>query len=157
MRLTTFTDYTLRVLIYIGLRPGERATIGELADVYQISRNHLMKVVHHLGQAGHIETLRGKGGGFLLAQAPEEINIGALVRDTERHSSLVECFSDSGCDCRIDPACRMKGMLNEALDAFYAVLDQYSLADLIRDRRQLEQLLAPGGIATRRQPAGRKR
>jgi len=141
MRLTTFTDYTIRVLIYISLRPGQLATIGELADVYHISRNHLMKVVHHLGQAGYIETLRGKGGGFLLARAPEEINIGALVRCTEQRSSLVECFSDQECDCRISPACRMKGVLNQAVEAFYAVLDEYSLADLISNKPQLTQLL----------------
>jgi len=141
MRLTTFTDYTIRVLIYTGLRPGQLATIGELADVYHISRNHLMKVVHHLGQAGYIETLRGKGGGFLLARPPEEINIGILVRGTEQRTSLVECFTDDKCDCRISPVCRMKGVLNEAMDAFYAVLDQYSLADLISNKQQLTQLL----------------
>lgn len=142
MRLTTFTDYTIRVLIYIGLRPGELATISELADAYQISRNHLMKVVHHLGQAGYIETLRGKGGGFLLARTPETINIGTLVRATEQHSSLVECFVEGDCDCRISPACRMKGVLSEALDAFYGVLDRYSLADLIKNEHQLRQLLS---------------
>jgi Rrf2 family nitric oxide-sensitive transcriptional repressor len=152
MRLTTFTDYTLRVLIYIGLRPGQRATIAELADVYHISRNHLMKVVHHLGQTGYIETLRGKGGGFLLARAPEKINIGALIRDTEQRTTLVECFTDTDCDCRISPACRMKGMLNEALNAFYAVLDQYTLADLIRNKQQLERLLPDQTLAGRGPP-----
>ncbi len=141
MRLTTFTDYTIRVLIYIGLRPGQRATISELADAYQISRNHLMKVVHHLGQAGYIDTLRGKGGGFLLAQAPEAINIGELVRLTEQHTTLVECFSDTDCHCRISSTCRMKELLNEALGAFYAVLDQHSLADLISNDQQLTRLL----------------
>lgn len=141
MRLTTFTDYTIRVLIYIGLHPGQRATISELADAYQISRNHLMKVVHHLGQTGYIDTLRGKGGGFQLAQPPEQINIGKLVRRTEQHTTLVECFSEADSHCRISPTCRMKAILNEALAAFYAVLDQYSLADLISNDQQLTELL----------------
>ena len=141
MRLTTFSDYTIRVLIYIGLRPGQLATIGELADVYDISRNHLMKVVHHLGQEGYVETMRGKGGGFLLALQPEEINIGLVIRSTEQRASLVECFTEGGCDCRIQSACQLKGMLTEALEAFYAVLDEYSLADLIKNKRKLNKLL----------------
>ncbi|AKH20084.1 Rrf2 family transcriptional regulator [Sedimenticola thiotaurini] len=146
MRLTTFTDYTIRVLIYIGLHPGQRATISELADAYQISRNHLMKVVHHLGQTGYIDTLRGKGGGFQLAQPPEQINIGKLVRRTEQHTTLVECFSETDSHCRISPTCRMKAILNEALAAFYAVLDQYSLADLISNGQQLTELLTDQAI-----------
>lgn len=141
MRLTTFSDYTIRVLIYVGLNPGKRATINELANAYGISRNHLMKVVHYLGQTGYIDTVRGKGGGFLLAVPPSEINIGHLIRDTEERVSLVACFSDGSSDCRIHTACELKGMLQEALEAFYAVLEQYTLDDLLHDRSHLASLL----------------
>ncbi|MCW8906111.1 MAG: Rrf2 family transcriptional regulator [Sedimenticola sp.] len=142
MRLTTFSDYTVRVLIYLALDPGRRATIGELADIYQISRNHLMKVVHHLGRTGYVETVRGKGGGFLLAVPAKEINIGRLIRDTEERVSLVACFGDDSNECRIHSACEMKGMLHEALEAFYQVLEKYTLDDLLRDRERLAELLA---------------
>jgi len=142
MRLTTFSDYTIRVLIYLALHPGRRATIGELADIYGISRNHLMKVVHHLGRTGFVETVRGKGGGFLLAVPAAEINIGRLIRDTEERVSLVACFGDDSSDCRIHAACEMKGMLQEALEAFYRVLEKYTLEDLLRDRTRLTALLS---------------
>jgi Rrf2 family nitric oxide-sensitive transcriptional repressor len=141
MRLTTFTDYTFRGLIYLGLHPTTLATVGELADCYDISRNHLTKVVHYLGQNGYIETLRGKGGGIKLALSPEVIQIGVLVRDTEKSSLLVECFSVGQCHCKIVPACRLTGILQEAQQAFFQVLDRYTLNDLIQDRTKLEALL----------------
>lgn len=141
MRLTTFSDYTIRVLIYIGLRPGEMATIGELADVYAISKNHLMKVVYHLGQHGYIETVRGKGGGFYLALAPKEINIGELIRTTEQNSVLASCFTAGSQECRIETACELKQMLSESIDAFYQVLDNYTLADLVKKKAKLNKLL----------------
>ncbi len=99
MRLTTFTDYTIRVLIYMGIHPDELSTVAELAERYDISRNHLTKVIHYLGQRGYIETMRGKGGGIRLAARPGDINIGDLVRDTEKSSQLVECLRQAS-QCR---------------------------------------------------------
>ncbi|MDF1527559.1 MAG: Rrf2 family transcriptional regulator [Sedimenticola sp.] len=142
MRLTTFTDYTFRVLTYLGLHPKQLATVTELADAYDISRNHLTKVVHYLGQKGYIETLRGKGGGIRLALSPDKIQIGLLVRDTEKGSLLVECFSQGRGDCKIVPACRLTGILQEAQQAFFLVLDKYTLSDLITNPRSLEELLS---------------
>lgn len=145
MRLTTFTDYTFRVLIYLGLHQDRLATVGELADCYAISRNHLTKVVHYLGQHGYIETVRGKGGGIKLALSPEVIQVGVLVRDTEKNSLLVECFSLGHCHCKIVPTCQLTGILQEAQQAFFQVLDRYSLNDLIQDRDKLEALLTING------------
>lgn len=142
MRLTTFTDYTIRVLIYLALDRDRLATAGELASSYGISHNHLTKVVHYLGQQGYIETIRGKGGGMRLALSPEVINIGLLVRQTEHNSILVECFSPESSQCRILPACRLAGVLSEAQEAFYKVLEKYTLADLIGNAGALEELLA---------------
>lgn len=142
MRLTTFTDYTIRVLIFLALDREKLTTVGQLASSYGVSRNHLTKVVHYLGQQGYIETLRGKGGGMRLAQNPDGINIGALVRQTERNSVLVECFNPDGCECRIAPACRLAGVLAEAQEAFYQVLEKYTLADLMINAPALDQLLS---------------
>lgn len=141
MRLTTFTDYTIRVLIFMGIHPGQITTVGELALRYDISRNHLTKVIHYMGQQGYIETLRGKGGGIKLAMSPEQINIGTLVRDTEKNTALAECFNGDDCHCRILPACRLTGILHEAQESFYRVLDHYTVADLIVNANQLEELL----------------
>lgn len=145
MRLTTFTDYTIRVLIYLALNRQRLATVGELATSYGVSRNHLTKVVHTLGQQGYIETLRGKGGGIRLALDPDRINIGVVVRQTEQNSVLVECFNPESCECKILPACRLAGILAEAREAFYQVLERYTLADLVVDTTALEQLLSSHG------------
>jgi len=140
MRLTTFTDYTIRVLIYMGIYPDVQTTVGELAEHYGVSRNHLNKVAHYLSQRGYVETSRGKGGGMKLAMKPENINIGSLVRDTEKHSKLVECFIPGNCQCRILPACRLTGILREAQEAFYMTLDRYTIVDLTVDPEQLRAL-----------------
>jgi Rrf2 family nitric oxide-sensitive transcriptional repressor len=140
MRLTTFTDYSLRVLMFVGAKNG-RATIDEIASGYGISRNQLMKVVYRLSQLGYLATVRGKGGGVALARAPESINIGALVRQTEEDLAVVECFQESDGSCAILPACVLRNALGKALSAFLAVLDAYTLADLIRPRRRLAELL----------------
>lgn len=140
MRLTTFSDYSLRVLVYLGLRGGQLATVGDIAAAYGISANHLMKVVHHLGKEGYVETLRGKGGGMRLARGPAQINLGELVRRSEERR-LVECF-DGRSTCRIDSACALRGILGEALESFFAVLDRYTLADLLRPQRRLAKVLA---------------
>lgn len=142
MRLTIFTDYTLRVLIYLGAHhDAERlTTIGDVAAAYGISENHLMKVVHHLSKQGYLETTRGKGGGMRLARAPDEINIGAVVRDAEEDVALVECFEAGNHHCPIESACTLRGVLARALRAFFEVLDGQTLADLLKPRARLAQI-----------------
>lgn len=140
MRLTTFTDYSMRVLIYLALHPDELVTIADIAEAYGVSKNHLMKVVHYLGQQGYLETVRGKSGGVRLARPPAEINLGSLVRATESSSSLVECFAPGGSECRIESACVLRGILHRSLQAFFGVLDEYTLADVMRNRDKLAAL-----------------
>jgi Rrf2 family nitric oxide-sensitive transcriptional repressor len=143
MRLSTYSDYALRVLLFLGMHPGERATVAGIAEAYGISANHLTKVVQELARRGYIETARGKGGGMRLALAPAEINVGAVVRATEEGSRLVECFDRASCGCRIEPACALRGMLRRALEAFYGELDRHTLAELLVPRNHLLRLLAP--------------
>ena len=142
MRLTTFTDYTLRVLIYLGANDARRATIGQIAAAYGISENHLMKVVHHLAQEGYIETTRGKGGGMRLARDPRSINVGEIVRGTETDQNLVECFDREASDCRIEAACALRGILGRAVESFYEALERHTLADLLTAKPRLQRLLA---------------
>lgn len=141
MRLTTFSDYALRVLTYLALRPGELATIPAIAAAYGISENHLMKVAQQLARAGVIESLRGKGGGIRLARAPGEISLGQVVRLSEGNAPIVECMADDAGACCITPACRLPRILARAFDAFYASLDEYTLADLVQSPRGLRALL----------------
>lgn len=140
MRLTTHTDYSLRVLIRLALRPQKLATIAEIAQVYGISEHHLMKVVHQLGLAGYVQTVRGHGGGLRLAKDPRQINVGEVVRRMEPDFGLVACFRESGV-CTIESACVLAGALKQAVAAFIDVLDSYTLADLIAKRSQLSMLL----------------
>ncbi len=140
MRLTAFSDYTLRTLMYLALRPDALCTIEEIAEAYGISANHLMKVVHQAARAGEVQTVRGQHGGLRLARAPEAINIGAVVRRTEPDLDIAPCFA-SGAACCIQPACVLQGALGDALAAFLAVLDRLTLADLVRPRRPLSELL----------------
>lgn len=130
MHITRYTDYSLRVLIYLATKDDELSTIQQIADSYDISRNHLMKVVHQLNKKGYIETVRGKKGGMKLRMQPADINIGVLVRETEHDLSLVECRSGKN-GCRISPVCGLKGMFGEAVEAFLGTLDQYTLQDVI--------------------------
>ena len=141
MRLTTFTDYSLRVLIYLAAQPGRRATIAEIAQAFDIKENHLTKVVHSLGKQGWVTTVRGKGGGLLLAKPAKEIGVGRVVRDTEGAAMPAECFSSEDNRCAITNCCRLQGVLAKAVDAFYAVLDQYTLADISRNRQALAEVL----------------
>ncbi|KIL51153.1 RrF2 family transcriptional regulator [Jeotgalibacillus campisalis] len=145
MRLTLYTDYSLRVLIYLASKKNEdRANIQEIADSYQISKNHLMKVTHELGKIGLIETLRGRNGGIRLAQEPASINIGSVVRKTEEDFHLVECFDKERNQCVISPVCGLKHALAKALDAYLTVLDSYTLQDLVKNPLDLQALLAAG-------------
>jgi Rrf2 family nitric oxide-sensitive transcriptional repressor len=141
VQLTRYSDYSLRVLIYLALDPNRLVTIEDIARSYDISKTHLMKVVHQLGLAGYVETVRGRGGGLRLARPPEEIGVGELVRATEESMALAECFQPSG-RCAIEPACGLRPVLHEALAAFLAVLDRYTVADLVaRRRKPLTELL----------------
>ena len=129
MRLTRYTDYALRTLIYVGLREPRQSSIAEIAAAYGISESHLTKVVHQLGRLGLIQTIRGRGGGLRHAKAPAEIVVGAVVRQTEDDLALVDCFAGVG--CAITAPCRLRRVLGEALAAFLAVLDRTTLADLL--------------------------
>ncbi len=130
MRLTLHTDYALRVLLYLGLNQERRVSIHEIAQRYGISENHLVKIVHRLGQGGFVTTMRGRGGGLVLARSPAEINLGDLVRFTEEDMALVACFQ-TGQSCLLTGACRLQNLLGDALGAFMAVLDGRTLADLL--------------------------
>ncbi|GMA65325.1 Rrf2 family transcriptional regulator [Alicyclobacillus fastidiosus] len=142
MNLTMFTDYSLRTLIYVAMKPDDRlSNIQEIADVYGISANHLMKSVHKLGKLGLIQTIRGRNGGFRLAKPAEEINIGWVVREMEENWNIVECFDEQNGACVLSPSCRLKNVLGEALKAYLAVLDKYTLADLVVNRQALGVLL----------------
>lgn len=142
MRLTTFTDYSLRVLIYLALEPDRRATISEIAGAFGVSENHLMKVAHFLGKQRLLANVRGKGGGMALARAPEKINVGAVVRLTEADALPAECFDRDNNRCVITPACRLRHVLDEAVESFYETLSRYTLADLVEERRALARLLS---------------
>ena len=133
MRLTRYTDYSLRCLMYLGLHGPQLTSIHEIATAYGISEHHLTKVVHELGRSGVVETVRGRGGGIRLGRPAAEIGIGVMVRATEESFALVDCFSAEG--CAIAGPCRLAPALSEALEAFLAVLDRYTLADLLRDER----------------------
>ena len=141
MRLTTFTDYTLRVLIYLGTHTEQRASVGEIASVYGISKNHLMKVVLFLVAEGYVVTTRGKGGGVRLKLDPGRIRIGEVVRKSESDSVLVECFSSAESNCRIENACKLRAAFYKAQQAFYAVLDTYTLADILTNQSSLQRML----------------
>ncbi len=140
MKLTAFTDYTLRTLMYLAVNDGRSTTIADIANAYRISEAHLMKIVHQLGVAGDIETTRGRNGGVRLAQPAADINLGTVVRRTEADMGLAQCFGDPA-SCSISSACLLKDVLEEALSAFLTVLDRYTLADLITPRKRLSILL----------------
>jgi len=140
MQLTRFSDYSLRVLIYLGLRPDQWVTISQISEAHGISRNHLMKVVSFLARKGFVESQRGPGGGVRLNMSPPQISIADVIRHTESDMNLAECFGANS-TCRITPSCRLRGILSEGLDAFMQVLGQYSLADLLKPARPLKEAL----------------
>ena len=141
MRLTTYTDYALRVLMHVALRDGERVRIVEIADSFGISHNHLTKVVHNLATLGCLLTVQGRSGGIRLARPPAEITVGQIVRAFEPDLRLVECFEPETSRCVIQPACALKGVLQRATENFMHELDQVTLADLLQPRRKLSALL----------------
>ncbi len=141
MRLTVYTDYSLRVLIYIAVKANGAATIGEIAQAYGISRAHLMKVAHQLGVGGFIGTVRGRGGGLRLARPADEIVLGKVIRATEPDMALVPCFDPIRADCAILAPCVLKRALHEAQSRFFDVLDSYTIADLARPQTALRQSL----------------
>ena len=171
MRLTNYSDYALRSLIYLAVKPEPHklANISDIADSYNISKSHLTKIIHQLGQLGYIDSVRGKNGGIRLARAPKDINLGVLIKQIEADFALVECFvvpatndetgkgqpnsaltlidataspSISKLGCVISPVCQLKSVFYEALTAFIAVLERYTLADIINNEAQLAELLS---------------
>ena len=176
MRLTNYTDYALRSLIYLAVKPAPQAlaNISDIADSYNISKSHLTKIIHQLGQLGYIDSVRGKNGGIRLARAPKDINLGVLIKQIEPDFALVECFAttlpnnegnqnnqsngieqkglpitlieesknDASVGCVISPACQLKAVFFEALNAFINVLERYTLADIINNKDELNTLLS---------------
>ena len=130
MRLTNFSDYALRLMMYAAVRKDELVTIEETAALYGLSRAHLMKVANQLTRAGFLKATRGRNGGLSLAKKPEKIRLGDVVRSTEPDFALVECFG-SGNQCLITRRCKLRGVLSEAMGAFLRTLDRYTLADLL--------------------------
>ncbi len=144
MRLRAYTDYSLRVLMCAALRRPGRVTVDEVGEAFGISCHHLVKVVHDLGRGGYLETHRGTGGGFTLARSPEKIGLGDIVRMGEEAETVIECADRNDRECRLLPVCRLKGALDEAAGAFFAVLDGYSLADLLRRPSRMRATLGMG-------------
>ncbi|MEO6609393.1 MAG: Rrf2 family transcriptional regulator [Aestuariivirga sp.] len=142
MRLTSYSDYALRMLIYTAVHPDKLVTISEISKSYSISKNHLMKIANQLAMAGVLKSVRGRNGGLRLARPPEQISIGAIVRLTESESPLVECFDPETNTCIITRACGLKYLFAEALQAFYSRLDEATLADLVQRPKSLLMLFA---------------
>jgi Rrf2 family nitric oxide-sensitive transcriptional repressor len=149
VRLTLHTDYALRCLIRIGIADGKLITINDISQSFDVSKQHLMKVVNALGRKGYLETVRGRNGGIRLSRRPRDINIGQVVRDTEE-LDVIGCLGQRGY-CPIQRICVLSGVLRDATEAFLAELDAYTLADLIKPRRGLSSLLLLDQPAARRQ------
>jgi Rrf2 family nitric oxide-sensitive transcriptional repressor len=140
MRLTYSTDYALRLLMLVGLEHRRLVTIEEVADRFGISKNHLMKVAYQLGQAGYLETVRGRNGGLRLGKTPDQIVVGQVVREMEPDFAVVECQNPAGY-CKIAPSCALRSAMSEAVQAFLEKLDEYTLEDLLRPKSRLRLLL----------------
>lgn len=132
MRLTSYTDYALRTLMYLAINRDHLTTIQDIADLHNISKNHLTKVAHQLGQLGLVETVRGRNGGLKLGREPDDINIGKVVRQTETDFYMAECFDRNNKSCTYSSGCTLKGVLSSATDAYLQVLDAVTLKDLIK-------------------------
>mgnify|MGYP000181248711 CR=1 FL=1 len=160
MQLLTYTDFALRALIYVGSHPVEPVPASAIAHAYDISSDHVAKATKALTRAGLLRATRGAGGGVVLAKPAEDINLGAVVRLFERGRGLVECFGPGASTCRITPSCQLRHALKEAESAFYAVLDRYTLADVIENRPQLARLLripTAGAAGSARAPHKQRR
>lgn len=154
MRLTKYADLSLRLLMYLAIRRGEPATIQEVSDRFAVSKNHMVKISHQLTKAGLIESTRGRNGGVCLARLPEDISIEEVVRAAENNFDLVECFNTEGNHCVIAGVCKLNGILGMAQAAFFEVLRQSSLADLVRNGKALERCLLPFETKKSRESAG---
>jgi Rrf2 family nitric oxide-sensitive transcriptional repressor len=139
--MTLQTDYALRMLVYLAIHDPRPSTVHDVAESYGISRNHLLKIVLKLRNRGLVATTRGRSGGIRLAVAPEEINVGAVVRDVGNDFIVVECTKATGDGCVLSPICRLKGVVREALGAYLSVFDKYTLADLVANRQELASVL----------------
>lgn len=149
MKLTDYTDYTLRVLIFLALHPDRRVTIQEVAEGYRISKNHLMKIVNQLSQSGLVAATRGRQGGVRLALPAERINIGEVVRATEADFRIVECFDQINNQCVLSPACRLRAAMHEAMEAFFRVLDGLTLADVVANAGEIRPLVVEHVLGAR--------
>src|SRR5262245_42724905 len=141
MQLSTYSDYSIRVLMQAALRAPARVTVDEVADTFGISRHHLVKVVHELGRSGYLTTHRGVGGGFTLSRPAEEIRLGDIGRLGEETETVIDCRDGESRRCRLLPACRLKGVLDEAAAAFFEVLDRYALADVVKQPTKMRAVL----------------
>jgi Rrf2 family transcriptional regulator, nitric oxide-sensitive transcriptional repressor len=157
MRLTVYTDYALRMLMYLALKDDGLATIEEVAQSYGISKNHLMKVAHQLGLAGYIETVRGRRGGLRLAKPAKAIRLGDVVRHTEPDMAIVMCFEPINADCAVLPYCVLRKALERARAAFLEALDNYALSDLVKPRAALQSRLAIAPVKPTREPSTKRR
>lgn len=144
MQLTSHTDFALRALIYLAVREDQPVSVEAMATAYGISANHLAKVAQHLVRVGWAESVRGRGGGLRLSKKAWEVPLGTMLKELERRWDLVECFGQ-GSRCPVEPACGLKSVLHEAQQAFFNVLDRYTLRDVVADRRQLVTLLSVPG------------
>ena len=131
MQLSQFTDYALRVLMYLGFRNNDLVTISEISDAYDVSRSYLMKVVSHLAAKGFVHTTRGKGGGIRLSRSASLINLGEVIRECEGDFRVVECLGPVQSSCPLLPECALRSVLREAVHGFLAILDKYSIQDLV--------------------------
>ena len=147
MRLTLQTDYALRMLMYLAIHQGRPCRVTDVAEKYGISRNHLLKVALKLGQLGYLTTARGRAGGIALGRRPEDISLGEVVRQMEDDFALTECMRRDGGQCVITPACRLRGIVGKALQAFLAVFDDFTLADIVANRSELAELLEMGRVS----------
>ncbi|KAB8136252.1 Rrf2 family transcriptional regulator [Gracilibacillus oryzae] len=141
MRLKKYTDYALRTLIYTASKKDEKASIKEIADTFFISTEHIRKVVHQLSVNGYIETTRGRNGGITLAKHPKEINIGSVIRLMENDFYMLECFDGEHNQCVITSACSLRHVVGNAMQAFFQVLEKYTLDDLIDNKDELRMLM----------------
>lgn len=140
MRITRFSDYSLRVLIYLGAKDA-KASIAEISVAFNISKNHLMKAVHNLVKLGYVGSIRGKAGGIFLSRTAKSIKLGDIIQQLEPDMDMAECFNKESGSCTISPVCRLKGIFWEATESFLKTLNQYTLADLIQNKKDLSRLI----------------